>query len=499
MKLLVWSRWWSAVGVSLLSLGGDASAQGPESVSVTLEQAIAVALERSQELRVAKLAVASSSQRVREAVGTLLPSVDATVRYQRNLRVAEAFLPAFLFDPDAPPDELVPVRFGADNTWSAQLSVTQPLFDATFLLGVGAAGRFRSLQEEAARGRAQEVASAVRRGYYAALLAREDVRVTEESVRRFEETLAETRALERTGLASSYDVLRLEVRLSNLRPNLRRAVNAVAAAERALTVEMGLDPERPVHVAGRLHDMNLASIEANPEPNAELLRLVGYRDALAASPAELWETARRRRSDLRQARLQRDLEKTRAAVERADFFPRLSAFFDYGIIAQENGRLNFFGETENQRTRTAQVGLQVEIPIFAGFSRAARLEQQQIAVRQTETRLHRLERDAENQIQTAWERLEEAGLRAEAQGKAVDQARRGFEIASAQYLAGTSSQLDVIDAELALRESEFNYAQAVYDYLIAQADLDDAVGVVPVVDTPAAQDRAAGSRQANAQ
>jgi outer membrane protein TolC len=64
---------------------------------------------------------------------------------------------------------------------------------------------------------------------------------------------------------------------------------------------------------------------------------------------------------------------------------------------------------------------------------------------------------------------------------AVEQARRGFEIASAQYREGLSSQLERRDAEIALRQSEFNYAQAVYDFLVFQAQLDEAVGQVPMV------------------
>jgi len=82
------------------------------------------------------------------------------------------------------------------------------------------------------------------------------------------------------------------------------------------------------------------------------------------------------------------------------------------------------------------------------------------------------------------EALQEARERAQAQGGAVAQARRGYEIVSAQYSAGVSSQLEVTEGEVLLRESEYNYAQAVYDYLMAQADLDDAVGVSPVVDVP---------------
>jgi outer membrane protein TolC len=75
--------------------------------------------------------------------------------------------------------------------------------------------------------------------------------------------------------------------------------------------------------------------------------------------------------------------------------------------------------------------------------------------------------------------LGEARERVASQGRAVEQARRGFEIASAEYRAGLGSQLQISDAELALRQSEFNYAQAVYDYLSARSNLDAARGTVP--------------------
>jgi outer membrane protein TolC len=73
----------------------------------------------------------------------------------------------------------------------------------------------------------------------------------------------------------------------------------------------------------------------------------------------------------------------------------------------------------------------------------------------------------------------EARQRAQGQDRAVEQARRGYAIASAEYRAGLGSQLQVTDAEVALRQAEFNYAQAVYDFLVASARLDNAVGNVP--------------------
>jgi outer membrane protein len=80
------------------------------------------------------------------------------------------------------------------------------------------------------------------------------------------------------------------------------------------------------------------------------------------------------------------------------------------------------------------------------------------------------------------EAADEALERARGQRLAVTQAARGFEIATAQYREGLGSQLELTDAEVALRQSEFNYAQAVYDYLVARAELDQATGQVPLVD-----------------
>jgi len=472
------------MSAALVLTGGSLMAQSEGTAAYSLRQAVGLALENNRELREAQLGLLGADEQVREAWGSLFPTIDGSVGYQRNLAIQEAFLPKIIFDPNASPNELIKVRFGADNNWSAWLYVTQPIFDAGAFVGVGTAGRFQALQREAVRGQAQQVASQVRRSYYQALLAREEVRLTDESIKRTEESLRETEGMYRAGLASSYDVLRLEVRLANLRPNLRRAANVAAAVERDLSVQLGFDEVMPIRVAGQLRDIDLAALDANEGANRELVRLVGIRDALETSVESLYQLARSMRSDLRQAQLNAELENARLKYEQTSRYPRLNAFLNAGLISQEDGSLDPFGENKNQRTTSAVLGVSLEVPIFQGFQRSARIEQRRIAREQANVQLKLLEQQAANQIRTALEALEEAQERAQAQGRAVAQARRGYEIVTAQYLAGVSSQLEVTEGEVLLRESEFNYAQAVYDYLTAQADLDDAVGVSPLVDVP---------------
>ena len=84
------------------------------------------------------------------------------------------------------------------------------------------------------------------------LLAQEQARLTENSVRRVRESLDETRALNRGGLADDYSVLRLEVELANLEPNLRRANNAVSQARRNLAVLVNYPDHEGLVVEGSL-------------------------------------------------------------------------------------------------------------------------------------------------------------------------------------------------------------------------------------------------------
>lgn len=446
-----------------------------------LDRAVEIALRNNRELRVAELDLATAEKQVGEAYGSLLPEIDGSASYQRNLTVPETFLPAAIVDPDADPDELIPVQFGADNQWLATVDVNQPLFDAALFIGVSTAGRFRDFSREALRGAAQRVATNVRVAYLNVLLTEQRLSVTQNSVDRVEQTLAESRALNRAGLLGEYDVLRLEVELANIQPELRRSRDLLAQARRTLAIEMGLPEAEPVGAEGDLTAVDPDSLEANSPVNLALLSYGGVQRPSELPASALVEQAYVSRSDLRQLALQRELEEARASVAKTELLPSLSAFFSAGIASQQNGSPEFFGANSSQRTTTSAVGVRLDVPIFSGLRRFNRVQQRQIAVRQVESQLADLRLRAENEVRTLASEVSEARARARAQVRAVAEAERGFEIASLQYREGTGSRLEVTDAELALRQSELNYAQAVYDFLVARARLDLAVGEVPAV------------------
>lgn len=493
--LLGVGSWKRAIIITLAVLAALAVATAEalvaqEGPTLSLDQAVRMAIRQNRDVEAARQGLKEAEEQVSEAWSNVYPSLDFNASYTRNVSPSITFLPAAIFgNPDAGPDEYIGVQFGADNQWNSTISLEQPLFSAAAFIGVGAAGRFKNLQVEVVRGLTQTVVTRVRSAYYQLLLQQEQLRLITKSVERVRASLSETQALNRAGLASDYDVLRLEVELANLEPNLRRAENGVHQAQRQLSLELDLPDDQPVHVEGSLATMDLSDLAANEAANRQVLAFSGFRGEGMEAVDDAVHRAQELRSDIRQLVLTESLRKTEMRLEQVEYLPRVTFFGNYIITAQDNGSPNFFGRGDGQRAYGRNIGVRVSVPIFQGFRRDARVDQKRAALRQAETQTRLAEDQARIQVRNLVEQADEALLRARGQKLAVTQAQRGYEIASAQYREGLGSQLELTDAEVALRQSEFNYAQAVYDYLVARAQLDQATGSVPVVDVePTATD-----------
>jgi outer membrane protein len=470
----------AALALPAAAQAQDGAPAGPR--PLTLADALGLALDDNRELLRARFTLAEAEGQVKEAWSSVFPRLDLNASWTRNLTVPSNFFPAIFFDETADPDELVRVQFGSDNLWSSTLSLEQTLFEGRAFVGIGAAGRFRALQEEVLRGTQLEVATRVRILYYDLLLAQEQARLLERSVERVMASLEETRALAREGFASDYDVLRLEVELANLEPQLRTAVNAARARERDMVTELDLPEGTRLAVQGALVELRLDEPGANTPANRQIVELMGPTPP-QADDAEGVETLFGRVADgsstLRQVELNGELRNAELRAEQAEYLPRVSLFGNYQIQAQQDGTPEFFGNGD-QRAYGRSVGIQLSFPVFTGRARSARVDQRRAALRAARVEADETAARVRDQLLALLEQAEEARLRIRGQGLAVEQARRGYDIASAQYREGLGSQLELTDAEVALRQSEFNYAGAVYDYLASRARLDELAGELPL-------------------
>lgn len=446
---------------------------------LNLAQAIQTALANNHDIKSAMLDVRVAKQDVLNAWANVMPDVAASMSYTRNLEIPVNFVPAQFFDPNAGPDELVPLAFGTDNNWNGGFTVSQNIFKGEALVGISSAEVFLSAQQEEKRQIAQNVVTQTRLAYNEVLFAKESLDLQENLIGRLEENLRQNKARVEAGLLDSYEVLRLEVALSNQQPELANARYALEQAYRNLSIVMGLPADFKIPIEGDLSSYILMEKDQTTIDNKATAEITELTPLSEGFPSEAFLF----RADLNILDYQRQLKIRETQAYKSRYLPTLTAEYALQWTAAQPGRPNFFGESD-QRARFQTLGLNVSVPLFSGMSRNVAVQKAIIERKRIELQQDKAKQQATAeilQLQEAFEKIQET---AEARQKAMSQAKRGYEIARSRFEEGLGTQLDVDEAEEQMQMAENNYAAMILEYLSTKAQYDQAIGKVPFVDIP---------------
>jgi outer membrane protein len=454
-----------------------------DSVELSLTQALSLALERSEEVRVAEQQVSVASAQVRTARSSLLPQINTQVGYTKTLRSvfqgAGFEVPDSLqFEPDstASLDDRIAylerntpnaafgalgslfgnLPFGRENAWTAAASVTQPLFaGGRIVSGVQLARHAETAAEASLAEARSDVALQVRQAYYGALLAQEAETIVDASVSLAEAHLERVELLLETGQASELDAMRAGVELENLRPQLVQARNARTLASLNLKRLVNLPIDAPLRLTS-----SLESDAALPAPG----------DVLLPSLAEA-EPQLERRASITAAEQQVEIRREQVDIARGSYLPSVNLQANLSRQAFPSG----FVPSDWQDDWT--VGFVVQWPLFQGLRRGAEVDAAQAQVRQAELQADQLREGVRLEYEQALGELEQARAQIAAATRNVTQAARVYELTELRYTEGLATQLDVSDARLALQQARMNEANAYHDFYLAFARAERALGV----------------------
>jgi TolC family type I secretion outer membrane protein len=422
-----------------------------QSHKLSLADAVATALDKSRDLDVARLEKERTDQRVREAWGGALPTLSASGQYTRNIKKQVLFLPgAFIGEPQV---ASVAFPIGSNNAYAGTLSLTQTLFNGQTFAGIRAAKIVDALSEESFISSRATVITDVKKAYYNVLIAIEQLKLQQQSLARNEDALSDTRKLFKQGLAADLDTLRAFVQVENLRPQLIKYISGVEIAKTQLKTKMGIDSNEDLDLTDSLVFDGII-----PETRYEAV----YSQAIAQRP------------EVRQLDLTVKADEEQINADFSGHLPTLSAIGNLSIQAQDDS----FKFSQYVWPVSSSVGLSLSVPIFAGFKTDAKVQQSKIVKRQDEKRLDNTREQIRSEIKTVITSVDEARKRIAVQERTVQAAQRSYDITKSRRQQGLGSQLDLTDAELSLNQAKVNYIQAVYDFLVAKADLDKATGRV---------------------
>ncbi len=432
-----WVRpWVSIVAIGAVSTG---LAQMP-----SLEEVVRVALEDSPDLATAQARVEAARAAIRQARSAWWPQLLGSAGYTRTDNPPQAFMMSLnqrrldmrspLFDPNEPDD--------TDNT-RLELQVRQLLLDfGRRSAGQEAAEAMARANEAAERGARNQLVFEVTRAYYSVQQAAAVAEVYVAQVQSIQESLRVARERLERGAVVRSDVLSLEVRLAEAQEEMVRARNAVELAVAALNTAVGKDVLTVNAVAVTVPQ------EVPPPPPAPCEHCLEEHPMLKAAAA----VAEARRSQVRRAR--------------AEFAPTLYAFAAYDL---DSGDAREFEDSY-------LAGVNLEWTLFDGARRRHALAEARAESDAADAEVRRARQQLQLELRQAIVRVREAYERWSVLGRSEESAAEALRLVRARYEQGAAELPELLNAEVALTSVRSRRTAALFEYLIAQANLRRAEG-----------------------
>jgi outer membrane protein TolC len=433
------------LGVATL---GWPAAHGVAQQSLTLQQAIDLALHSNPVIEAAEAGKNEADAGIRQARAGYFPNLRFSETWQRSNN------PVFVFGSLLNQRQFSERNFAIDllnnpdpvNNFQSRFSVEQVIFDSQRTKRAVQAARLASgIASEQQRSNEADVILGVVRTYLGAVLAAETLRVAEESVKTAEADLARAQTMLDAGMTTEADVLSARVQFSSVEQERIRAEQDVQVGLAALNDALGVPLDNRYNLATALSESKLA-----------LQGVDDYeRQAAAGHP------------ELRQAELSHHLAGAQVDLAKSNLWPRLVA---HGIL--EADRQKF----ASQGGGNWLAGVSLEWDIWKGSENRARLS----AARFAEARAEALGRSASSgvrlQIRRTHAALESAAKRVDVASQAVVAAEESHRIIQNRYDAGLTTVTELIRSQTALMATKTQHLGALYEKRVAAAALDHAAG-----------------------
>ena len=430
------------------------SVKAQEVAQLTLSESILYAIENNVTTKNARLETFISKATVKETTAQGLPQINGSFNLDYNPQIPVVFLPNEppFGDPSIPSD-VIPARFGVNYSSGLGVNVTQMIFDGSFFVGLRAAKTLTQLTDFDLVKAENDVIENVKKAYFGVLVNQERIRLSESNLARIDSLLKETKALYEAGFSEKIDVSRIQVQRNNTYSQVERSRTAWEISKEILKIQMGMPLTVEILISETLQELN---------PREELDRLlVEEGDG---------------RVELEQIKTQAELVQLDLKNNTSQYMPTI----DFVGNMRRNGAGNSLNSVYDSQNwfGSSLLGVSMNIPIFDGFAKSARIQKNRYQISQLENQRFYLNDNFKNEIFSAKANLKNDLNILDVQLENLELAKEVFEIARIKYQEGVGSNLEVIDADGALTEAEINYLAALYDGLISKVDLEKALGLL---------------------
>lgn len=435
-----------------LSIASTAFAQQqqPQQHALTLEQAIAHALEHNYTALNSRRDIDKAREKKWETTAAGLPQINAGVDYTYNIVIPKSSVPAQFVDSTAAPGEFAAVEFSPKQSMTARATLSQLIFDGSYLVALQASKTYLKYYENYKRKTDIEVREMVINSYGTVLLTEESIAILNRNKSVLEKTLGETSETFRQGLIEEESVEQLQITLATVNSNLNNAKRLREISLNMLKLNLGIPIDDELTLTDKLDtltqqnlDLALSGSEFNVTNNIDYQIGVNFSE---------------------QRRLEYKLERSKA-------LPSLSANLNVGTNTFGNEQFTLFNRGQAWFAYSS-VGATLNIPIFSSLGRHSRVQQAKIAFEQAKTQLTETEQRLKLAFEQAKSEYDFSIEQYTTYKNNLALAERIENKQQVKFTEGLSTSFDFNDAQQQLYTAQQQYLQSMIDVINKRAALE---------------------------
>jgi len=416
---------------------------GKENYNFSIKQAIDYALGHKDSVLNARLDEKIAAQKMREITGLGLPQVNANAEFDQYFDKPITIVPgSFIHSPTD-----IAVSFLKTYSTTIGGSFSQLIFDGSYIVGLQAAKTYQQLSTYSTKRTAIDVIASVSKAYYGVVIGAKRIQALDINIEKLKKTYEDTKEMNKQGFVEQLDVQRLEVALNNLEVEKKNSANLISLTMYLLKFQMGM----PIDA-----DLSLTDSLPNSFP-VPAVETVDYKT----------------RIEYKLVNTQKELNLLDMKRNQFGYFPSLVGF---GSLSRNtiNDQIDFFGKWYY----TGLWGLKLNVPIFDGFQKDARIQQTKLNDLKIQNSMFTLENGINLQVRQASLMYQNNYEALEIQKRNLNLAKEIAHVTTIKYQQGVGTNLELVNAEADLKTAEINYFSALYDLSVAQIDLQKAKGIL---------------------
>lgn len=414
-----------------------------EKLSLTLDKAIEIGLQNSKQLHSSLMRVKSSEAKVKEVSALRLPSLKLNAGYRRLSEVDPFIINT--------PFGSFPIAPGIFDNYSVQLSVFQPLFTGFRLVGnINLNEELSNATKEEFNKDKSELLFNIKNSYWGVFKAMQFKKVMDETVAQIKAHVEDAKNLEKAGMLTKNDILKIEVQLSNAIYQQLEAENAVKLAMTALNNVMGIPLNTQIEIVS---DVNL-----NEYKTEELSKLVSV--------------AIENRPEVKAADSRVKASEAGVTLAKSSWYPQLSLYANY-YYSKPNQRIL---PTQNRFDGTWDAGINLSMNLWDWLTTKHQTDQAEAQLAQAMDGIGLIKDGITLEVTQNYLSLTQANKKIEIAKLIVTQAEENLRVTSQKFRNGLATSSDLIDAEAALISAKTNYTTSIVDYELVKAKLEKSLG-----------------------